>query len=550
MEISDPIGGTHSVTSPSGLYIASIASGKLRIHATSTPEQFSELSFRIPEKDIAAIKWAKTDAQILVFSFQCVEILDLLDPSHRVRLDNGSGGFGRFSSADFVTEDLILVVWEFGRSKLWNLRSGKAVDLNDVKPKAGGLRWQVRPCPQEKQPIVIAMLSRSNGEDLLSLYFPGSDSSMTSKKLHTVDARSLSWSADGRWIVVVDSPYAAPSFHIYTADGHHFRGYGVAPQNERPDPAVVEVIWSADHRVLAVSKNDGTITLLNTRTFSPIANIEHNTTINQTDSSPGSQASIWEEVVSASGDRTFRLATQPYSPPRSSSAKCAESYAKGVEEFSFNCDGSYLATRDERMLNTVWIWHVGVLAAHAVIVQHSNVKHVQWHPSLPTRMLVDCGQGIAYVYDTSSGTSPAVESVPMLTAPSLQWSQTGADDLPIILASTKTAFRVVYPEGRGTLPQGSNSSQTGTRPGSGLRSGEVDFEEGHSEDSLFDVLSGRKSQHDNVYRQEMSYTERINLETEEEDSTARLDDTFREKRPPKTLAEQLERDPLDDSQIF
>ena len=74
------------------------------------------------------------------------------------------------------------------------------------------------------------------------------------------------------------------------------------------------------------------------------------------------------------------------------------------------------------------------------------------------------------------------------------------------------------------------------------------FEEGASEDSLFDVLSGRKPL---PPKMDQSYTERIDLEveTEDEDMTTRMDDTFVGKKM-RTLRPGMEVDPLDDSQIF
>lgn len=76
---------------------------------------------------------------------------------------------------------------------------------------------------------------------------------------------------------------------------------------------------------------------------------------------------------------------------------------------------------------------------------------------------------------------------------------------------------------------------------------EAAFDEGASEDSLFDVLSGRKPM---APKTEQSYTERVDFEvgaTEDEDTaTVGLDDTFREK-----VARRLPVvDPLDDSEIF
>lgn len=550
MDISERIEGAHTTPSLCGDHIASIASGKLRIHATHAPDRYSEFSFRIIPKDITVVKWSSESSLIVLLSPQNIEVLDLRDPSHRMRLDNGSGGLGRFVSVDFVGEDHILVIWEFGKTTLWNLRTGKGLDASDVKGRAGGLKWQIRPTRDGEAHDVIALLSRVAGEDVLALQFPSSALSMASRKLHTVDAQALDWSRDGKWLAIVDTPHASPAVHIHTADGSFFRAYdckSTSPTGDI-DTGVKEAVWSPNSRILAVAKHDGTLPLLSTTTFSPLAVVEHSTTIDQTSCTREAQASIWEEVVSAANIRTYRRANQPFSPPLSHAVKPGEHAAKGVAEARFNSDGSILATRDERMLNTVWLWNMDTLAIHSVLIQHRNVRRIQWHPGRVSEMMVDCGEGIAYLYDTSTAEPPTVAVVPLATS-SLSWIRTSSHVRPAILATTMSAFHILFPEGRDFSVLASIHSKTASLTRADVPSPDADSEEGASEDSLFEMLSGRKPQ-EQGHDREVSYTERIEMETEEEDLTTRLDDTFREKNQPQSLVEELENDPLDDSQIF
>jgi hypothetical protein len=121
----------------------------------------------------------------------------------------------------------------------------------------------------------------------------------------------------------------------------------------------------------------------------------------------------------------------------------------------------------------------------------------------------------------------------------MSWLHSQADSKPIIKAATKASFRLVYPEGRlESLEHAPNQGLAGT-------GADDSFDEGASEDSLFDVLSGRKPL---PPKTEQSYTERVDLEveTEEEDTTGRLDDTFREMKSRRPVPV----DPFDDSQIF
>jgi hypothetical protein len=105
------------------------------------------------------------------------------------------------------------------------------------------------------------------------------------------------------------------------------------------------------------------------------------------------------------------------------------------------------------------------------------------------------------------------------------------------MATEKTAFHFIYPEGR-------DSDNGPSRDGSPTR-GAVD-EEDDVEDSLFDVLSGRKPL---PPKTDPSYTEMVDLDMEAEDTiSGGLDDTFREKR--RAIETQQEVDPLDDSEFF
>ena len=110
---------------------------------------------------------------------------------------------------------------------------------------------------------------------------------------------------------------------------------------------------------------------------------------------------------------------------------------------------------------------------------------------------------------------------------------------PIILAATKSSFRLLYSEGQ---PDDIDAGQAGAQS---QEANDESFEEGASEDSLFDVLSGKKPLH---AKTEQSYTEMVDveIETEEEDYTTRVDDTFREKRTRRPMTA----DPFDDSEIF
>lgn len=538
METGPQIQGSHTNSSPCGKYIASLHTSKLRIGSAFTPERFTSVNVR-PTKDVIALKWNEDSNRIAVLSARSIEVVDLDEPSHRTRLDNGSGGVGRLTSAEFLGSDQLLVIWESGKAKLWDLSSGKGVELADVKTTCTSAAWQVRPSGGNQTTRTLATLFRSGADDILNAYLPAVQKQVSGTKLPTTDVQSLSWSPDGRWLAVLDTPTANTSVHIYTPDGHRFRSYPSVGDNSSSSLGVKSCVWSATSHILALTHYDGKIVLLNTRTFATLAMIEHTTTVDQRSLAEDRQAPIWQEAVSASSERSYSTAAQPVSPPLSRTKPSAEPSELGVAEACFSCDGVFLATRDERMLSTVWIWNMSTLAAYTVLIQHSNVRRLQWHPTRPDLLMIDCAEGIVYLFRAGFSDPPIPLSTSMPGTATMSWINTPSSSRAVILSASKSSFRFIYPEGLpddGEIAHNQMLSQSTASDG---------FNEGGSEDSLFDVLSGRKPL---PPKTEPSYTERLDIEveTEDEDLSTRVDDTFREKKSKKLVPV----DPLDDSQIF
>lgn len=482
---------------------------------------------------VTSLRWSDDASQVLVVSDRGVKVIEVGVLLDNALLNNGSGGLGKIVSADFVGNEHLLAVWEFGKTKLWHVLSGKSVDLPDVKTAiCEGQAWQLRPSTADGGLRLFAVLHRMGAEDHLALHFSSLSHALPLIKLPTTDAQSLSWSPDGRWLVILDTPTTSPSVHIYTPNGHLFRSY---PSTKNVDPGLghKDIAWSPDGRLLALSKYDGHIELLNTKTFTPLATIEHSTIIDQKSIPAERQARVWQQLVSAANVRTYTVPPQPISPPLSRSKPTTEPAELGVAELCFNCNGRYLATRDCRMLNTVWVWEVSTLFAHSVIMQHANVRKLLWHPADPCLLLIDCAEGVATVYDVSTSDEPRIFPTAARPRATLSWIATPRGGKDIIMATEKTTFRLIYPDGQDENDVQPVSPSLDNAP----------FEEGASEDSLFDVLSGRKPLPPKTHP---SYTEMMDLDVEAENTVDgdQLEDTFREKR------RTVHNDPLDDSEFF
>ena len=106
------------------------------------------------------------------------------------------------------------------------------------------------------------------------------------------------------------------------------------------------------------------------------------------------------------------------------------------------------------------------------------------------------------------------------------------DTKPVVLAAARTAFTLIYPEGRDQeVEAGFNTPKQN--------------DDSTVEDSLLDVLTGKTPA---PAKTQLSYTEQVDMEADLEGAMAGLDDTFRGKK--EAPSSPRSPDPLDDSQIF
>jgi WD40 repeat protein len=481
----------------------------------------------------------------LLFDDETTRVYDLRDDKWSAVISNGSGGMGKNVHVEFgATEDEVLVWSDFAACmKVWCLRTGRAIEIRDPKfPGKENRGWAYRPSDSSRhgRGQVMALLCRTSGTDVLLLLSARTYTLISRVELPTIDAANLKWSQDGRWLAVWDAASAGYNLHIYTADGNLYRTITCEP-SEQIDAWGIEglgiksVSWIPGNEKLAVGGWDRRVRILSTRTFSPVVFLDHTPIIHVPD------APVYTEHIDGQGNRSYMLTSQPVTPPKAPLEKNETALMKqGISLLAFNADGTLCATRDDSTPSTVWIWDLKSLKPRTILIQYAPVKALLWHPNDPSRLLIQGNHDAPAVYlytaspylsasrSSSSSTSqspPAILDLDThITSPrsansaSARWnvhwlspSLSSARELrkPIFVFGHQQGHVIVWPEGKDQI----------------LRF-EREDEEGESDDSLYDILTGRTP----VPR----LREDIDMEEEIEDDEGHtgegLDDTFREKR--------------------
>jgi len=171
------------------------------------------------------------------------------------------------------TEDEVLVWSDFAsKVTIWCLRTGRTVEIKDPKFSGReGKGWGFRP---GEKPLVLALLCRNSGQDVLLLVAGASYRVLKRVELATVDAQGIKWSRDGRWIAVWDSPGAGYKVCVYTADGHLYRAIGGdRAEGDIEGLGVKSVEWAHGNQYLAVGGWDTRVRMFSSTTvrcFKPL----------------------------------------------------------------------------------------------------------------------------------------------------------------------------------------------------------------------------------------------------------------------------------------
>ncbi|OCK74239.1 WD40 repeat-like protein [Lepidopterella palustris CBS 459.81] len=517
MEVSQQFKTTHySVPSPDSAYIASLNGARLQIRSTISLELIRSISLP-SEQNIrgTVIRWAPVpdngrSRRFFLSDENNARVWDLYDEKWTAVINNGSGGMGKIVNGDFgCTEDEVILFSDFGaKVTIWSLASGRSVEIKDPKfstVKGYGYRLKTG---------IFALLSRPAGQDIVTLHAPGTYFVLKTITLASVDAQGLRWSPDGRWLVVWDAPSSGYRVLVYTADGHLFRMYSGEREGEVCGLGVKCVEWTPRGDGLAIGGWDKRVTLLSTRTFSPVVFLDHTPSVQLTN------GSVWQEAVSASSARSYAITAQPISPPVAVSSPSDSSPKVGISIAAFNADGTLVATRDDSTPTTVWLWDLTHMASRTVIIQHAPVKHLLWHPTIPDLLLIQCAHDDPVLYLWSStANAPEIITVSLQkglgnTAARLEskWLPTPRDRKPALIFGHTQSYILVWPQGRDPILKFEHDGEE--------REGE---REDDSEDSLYNILTGRTP----VPRLDNSIRD---FEADEGDDSAGLEDTFRERR--------------------
>lgn len=232
---------------------------------------------------VTTLAWSPSSSRILVASADQIHVSSIVDSSFRATIKNPAVGGGKQTLVQFgAHDDEVFACAAFGlKFSIFDLSTSKAIEIGNPKfylPSSAPRGFSVRP-----QTSHLAILTRTNGRDAISIHHPKSRQVLRSWYPETVDAHGLKWTPDGQWLLLWDAPAHGHNLLLYTPDGQPFRSMGASSITGGEDAdlgtGIKNCSLSPDASLCAMGDGSRTVGALSTQTWRGGLKLVHPTTV-------------------------------------------------------------------------------------------------------------------------------------------------------------------------------------------------------------------------------------------------------------------------------
>ena len=287
----------------------------------------------------------------------------------------------------------------------------------------------------------MALAERRDAKDYVGIYYCGSWKLINHFITDTYDLNDILWSPDNNVIIVWETLLEYKLLVYCPATGilAKFQPYQSAL-------GIKAVNFSKGSEFLSIGSYDEKIRILNCLTWKLIVELEHQTSINE-----GSNVNLFkEEDLIESSFKNAKKSSQYIMKEINSSFKIPSikvlsdkpNPQLGIGLMEWSHDGQFIASRNDNMPNTVWIWEIQSLTLKAILLHMQPVKNFSWCPK--NNDLAICTANGKIFFWSAEGAS--VCDVPYegrnFNVTNLEWSSNGA----FLLLFDKNECLIVYPQ--------------------------------------------------------------------------------------------------------
>ncbi|KAJ3106075.1 WD repeat-containing protein wrap73 [Phlyctochytrium planicorne] len=359
---------------------------------------------------ISDIAWSADSELILCCSYKkgLIQVWSLKDLEWTCVIEEGASGLTGVRWAPDGRHVLSFSDFQL-RITVWSLITKEACYIQYPKFNDRGFAFR-------KDGRYLALAERRDSKDTISIYDCEEWTLLKHFPVDTMDLEDLAWSPDGRYIAVWDTNLEYKVL-IYFPDGRLIKSYSAYEYGL----GVKSACWSPSSQFFAIGSYD------EKQVFNEVdRSAAVRGSVLQTHERPKLDYTIIQPPVTVFNEKVDLEKPNP---------------KRGIGICEFSCDGQYLATRNDNMPRTVWIWDLVNLCQVALIQQGRTVRQLKWNPIKPKVLAFTCGGSYFYVYrGPMQGCEPIEVPTLNFNITKIEWSPDGGG----LLLMDKDKFCVVF----------------------------------------------------------------------------------------------------------
>lgn len=182
---------------------------------------------------------------------------------------------------------------------------------------------------------------------------------------------------------------------------------------------------------------------------------------------------VWSECASTARERYYAKVQQPTTLPTVPFNPSDAQPKIGISAMAFsNPDGTLIATKNDNMPTTVWIWSLKLLRPFAVLVHLNPIKSIDWHPTIPDLLMIQCNaensgdeqadSGMVYLW-SKAWEKPRTVQIPLPKVTGNIWAKWVSTPRPSRSNNSSVASTSPQPFA-GRIDRSHSPDETDTRP--------------------------------------------------------------------------------------
>ena len=369
LNFSNPIKYSNkAVYSPNDKYFAITKSLDLIIYDTLTLKQLQKFSF---SDYIEHIEWSKDSSLILIGLFKrgIVEIKQLLKPEWLCQLNEGIVGI---THAYFAPDSRSVLTICNNNLKLsiWSLVNKTITYIPMPKYAKKGVSFT-------SNGHFMALAINTTPNDSIGVFYVGNWTQLHKFTTKCEDLQDVQWSYDNSTLLITDTKLVC-RLYIYTPTGDLVNV--IEPYEYKL--GIRNVKLSPNGRFIGVGCYDQSVKMYYNVSYTLINEFCHND-VNACFANNKVNYFKEESVDSYYGGKTKYVSVEPpVDFIKSTSPMTNDVNPKmGVCKMEYSYDSCFLATRNDNMMNVVFIWELMGMNLHTVIIQLKDVTDFKWCPN-------------------------------------------------------------------------------------------------------------------------------------------------------------------------